>query len=107
MAKSARQQARVRARQAQAERLRLRVEAERRQSMLGVDVSVALGERDRAVARHELVAGRALLALTRDEGLTLAEVREWVPDVSTAEIRRLRRLAETATPAAGPVLAAE
>ena len=94
MAKSVRQQARVRARKIQAERMRARLEAERRRCDLGVEVSVALEERDSAIARLELLAGRALLTLLREEGLTLAEVQDWVPNMPTSEVRRLRKIAE-------------
>ncbi|MCL4369254.1 MAG: hypothetical protein M1337_08865, partial [Actinobacteria bacterium] len=81
--------------QAHARRRRERDAAERPRSSHGVDVAMALEERDAAVQRHEEAAGRALATLTRDEGVNVADVSDWVPEVSTAEVKRLRRLAET------------
>jgi len=60
---------------------RERAEAEKRRSELGVEVVVALGERDAARGRHERSAGAALVALTRDEGLTITEACEWAGDL--------------------------
>lgn len=94
MGQSIRQRARARAVQAAAQRRRERAEAEKRCLALGVDVAVALGERDEAVRRRELRAGEALVKLTRDEGVNISDVGEWVPDVPAAEVKRLRRLAE-------------
>lgn len=99
MGQSIRQRARARAVQAIAQRRRERAEAEKRCLGLGVDVAVALGERDEAVRRLEVLAGRALVKLTRDEGVNLADVAEWVPDVPASEVKRLRRLAEAETKA--------
>ena len=95
MGQSVRQVARRRALEAQALRRRERVEAERRRSALGVDVVVALTERDAAIARWERLAGETLVKLTRDERLTIGEACEWASDLSVAEAKRLRRLAET------------
>lgn len=94
MGRSVRQQARARALEKQEERRRERVAADRRKSTLGVEVSVALGERDEAVRRYERKAGEALLRLTRDESVNLAELDEWVPDLSASEARRLKALAD-------------
>lgn len=100
MGRSVRQQARARALAKQEERRRERVAADRRKSTLGVEVSVALGERDEAVCRYEREAGQALLRLTRDEGVSLAELDEWVPDLSASEARRLKALADDSPPRA-------
>lgn len=94
MGHSIRQAARKSALAAQAKRRSERAEAERRCSALGVDVAVALTERDAAVERLERAAGSALLKLTRDEGLTLSLAREWADNLPTAEAKRLLRLAE-------------
>lgn len=89
MGQSIRQVARRQALDAQAKRRQERAEAEKRRSALGVKVAVALAARDEAVRRHEVEAGRALAALTGDEGLTVAEACEWAGDVSAAEVKRL------------------
>ena len=94
MGQSVRQVARRQALEAQAQRRRERVEMERRRSAMGVDVVVALTERDAAVARWERAAGEALMKLTRDERLTIGEACEWAGDLTAAEAKRLRRLAE-------------
>ena len=73
MGQSARQQARRRVMQEHARRRREREVAERRCSSLGVDVAVALEERDAPVGRYEMAAGCALMKLTRDEGVNVAE----------------------------------
>ena len=91
---SVRQGARRRALEAQALRRREQVEVERRRSALGVDVVVALSERDAAIARWERLAGEALVKLTRDERLTLRDACEWAGDLTLAEAKRLRRLAD-------------
>ena len=96
MGQSVRQIARRQALEAQSKRRRERDEAERRMSALGVDVVVALTERDAAVARLERVAGEALGKLTHDEQLTINEACEWAGELSVAEAKRLRRLAEDA-----------
>jgi len=80
--------------EAQALRRREQVEVERRRSALGVDVVVALSERDAAIARWERLAGEALVKLTRDERLTLRDACEWAGDLTLAEAKRLRRLAD-------------
>lgn len=94
MSQSVRQEARRRALDHQSRRRRERAEAEKRRSKLGVEIAVALGERDDAVARLERVAGEGLLRLTRDEGLTIAEAMEWVEGLTATEARRLRGAAE-------------
>jgi len=91
---SVRQGARRRALEAQALRRREQVEVERRRSALGVDVVVALSERDAAIARWERLAGEALVKLTRDERLTLRDACEWAGDLTLTEAKRLRRLAD-------------
>ena len=96
MGQSVRQIARRQALEAQTKRRRERAEAERRMSALGVDVVVALTERDAAVARLERAAGEALEKLTHDEHLTINEACEWAGDMPVAEAKRLRRLAEGA-----------
>lgn len=101
MGKSVRQEARARALAAQAAKRRERQEAEKRRSALGVDVVVALEERDAAVARYERGAGEAIVRLTEQEGVAEADLAEWVPGVPLAEIRRLKRVA--ATTQAAPV----
>ena len=94
MGQSVRQGARRRALEAQALRRREQVEVERRRSALGVDVVVALSERDAAIARWERLAGEALVKLTRDERLTLRDACEWAGDLTLTEAKRLRRLAD-------------
>jgi hypothetical protein len=91
---SVRQAARRSALETQAKRRAARAEAMRRWSALGVDVLVALSERDAAVQRLERAAGTAMRKLTRDEGLTLPEACEWAGDLTVAEAKRLRRLVE-------------
>jgi hypothetical protein len=90
---SVRQVARRQALEAQAKRRRERAEIERRCSALGVDIVVALRERDAAVERYERAAGVALGALMNAEGLTMGDACEWAGDLTVAEARRLRRLA--------------
>ena len=98
MGRSVRQQARSRALEIQEERRRERREADRRKSALGVEASVALSERDEAVRRYEREAGEALLRLVRDEGVSVSDLDEWVPDLSAAEARRLKALADVSAP---------
>ena len=93
MSQSVRQTARKAALATQAKRRRERAQAERRWSALGIEVAVALTERDAAIERLERAAGTALVKLTRDEDLTLAEACEWADNLPTAEARRLLRLA--------------
>jgi hypothetical protein len=91
---SVRQAARRSALETQAKRRAAQAEAMRRWSALGVDVVVALSERDAAVRRLERAAGTALRTLTREEGLTLPAACEWAGDLPVAEAKRLRRLVE-------------
>lgn len=91
---SVRQAARRAALDAQARHKRARAERERRLSALGVEVVVALSERDAAIARFEQTAGEAVRTMSRELGVTLAEVPQWAAGVSAAEARRLRALAE-------------
>ena len=92
MGQSIRQTARMSALETQAKRRRERAEAERRWSALGVDVAVALTERDAAVDRLERAAGAALVKLTGDECLTLPSACERADNLPTAEAKRLLRL---------------
>ena len=92
---SARQVARRAALDAQAKVRAQRVEREKRVSALGVQVMVALGERDDVVARCERRAGEALRAMTEDEGLGLGEAVQWCGDGMTRrEATRLRALVD-------------
>lgn len=91
---SVRQAARRAALEQQRKRRQEREEADRRRSALGVDITVALSERDAHVQRLELAAGTAITRLTRDEGLSVEEAIEWADGVTAGEARRLRRLAE-------------
>lgn len=62
-------------------------------SALGVDVVVALRERDAWVAECEQRAGEALVKLVDSEGLTTTEAVRWCGgQVSLPEAARLRRL---------------
>lgn len=63
-------------------------------SRLGVEVAVALRERDAAVATAEARAAVALAGLTEAEGLSLTEALRWCGGLlSGAEAARLRRAA--------------
>jgi hypothetical protein len=92
MGQSVRQVARRRALEAQAKRRQERAAVEKRCSALGVDVVVALTERDAAVRRYERAAGTALAALMDAEGLTIADACVWAGDLTVMEAKRLRRL---------------
>ena len=66
-------------------------------SALGVDVVVALRERDAWVAECEQRAGEALRKLIDSEGLTTTEAVRWCGgQVSLPEASRLRRLVRSA-----------
>ncbi|MET0522161.1 MAG: hypothetical protein ABW156_09335 [Jiangellaceae bacterium] len=55
----------------------------------------ALGERDAQVREAERRAGRALLAMTDDEGLSLRGAVDWCGNgVTVREMTRLRRMAQ-------------
>jgi hypothetical protein len=65
--------------------------AERRYSELGVEVAVALGQRDDAIARFEGAAAEALHQLTRVEGLSQEAACTWAGDLTVSEARRILR----------------
>lgn len=92
---SARQVARRAALDAQAKLRAQRVQREKRLSALGVQVMVALGERDAVVTRCERLAAEALREMTEGEGLGLAEAVQWCGDGMTRrEATRLRALVD-------------
>jgi hypothetical protein len=92
---SIRQEARRAALEAQSKRRKERAEREKRLGDLVVRVLVAVRERDAAVVAAERRAGKALRAMTEDEGLSVREAVEWCGDEITArEATRLRRLVE-------------
>jgi hypothetical protein len=92
---SARQVARRATLDAQAKMRAQRVEREKRLSALGVQVMVALGERDEVVVRCERRAGAALQGMTEDEGVGLAEAVQWCGEGMTRrEATRLRALVD-------------
>ena len=94
-AQSARQLARRAALDAQAKMREQRVAREKRLSARGVEVMVALGERDEVVRRYEQRAGEALLAMTAAEGLSVDEAIQWCGEgLSRREVARLCALAE-------------
>ena len=67
---------------------------ERRLDNLTVEVHVALGKRDAAVAAMERRAGQALQAMTSGEGLTLREAVDWCgAGLTLRQASRLRRMA--------------
>src|SRR5215217_9129626 len=91
---SVRQAARKTALDVRAARRVARAQRESRLDTLAVEVHVALGERDAAVAAIERRAGHALHAMTGDEGLTLREAVDWCgAGLTIREASRLRRLA--------------
>ncbi|MEP6650551.1 MAG: hypothetical protein ABJA74_11675 [Lapillicoccus sp.] len=93
---SARQLARRAALDAQATMRARRVERDKRLSELGVQVMMALGERDELVARCERRAGEALRGMTQDEGLGLAEAVQWCGETMTRrEATRMRALVDS------------
>lgn len=95
---SARQVARRAALDAQAKLRKDRVQRERRLSARGVDVMVALGERDETVRRAEQRAGEALRKMTADDGLSLDEVVQWCGvGLTRREAARLCSLAQAST----------
>ena len=95
---TARQRARRAAVDAQAKARRERAIKEKRWDALGVDVAVALAERDELVAACEARAAAALVKLTDIEGLSLPEAVERcaVPELTVREATRLRQLANQA-----------
>jgi hypothetical protein len=91
---SARQLARRAALDAQSKMREQRVEREKRLSARGVEVMVALGERDETVRRCEQRAGEALHQMTAVEGLGLDEAIQWCGEgLSRREAARLCALA--------------
>lgn len=91
---SVRQMARRNARDAQRRLVAAREQREKRLSALGVQVVVALAERDAAVAEQEQIAGVALRSMTETEGLALREALKWCGEgLSVREGSRLRQLA--------------
>ena len=98
-----RQAARRAAAEAQARLMHDRLERDRRCAALGVQVLAALRERDELVLRCERQAGQALRALVMDEGVAVAQATQWCAgSVTTREIARLRRVAETPSDASDP-----
>ena len=66
-------------------------------SALGVQVALALQERDAWVAQYEQRAGHALTELVETEGLSAGEAVRWCAGtVTVADAARLRRLAKGA-----------
>lgn len=102
---TARQRARQTALDAQARMRAQRVQQERRRDALGVVVVSALAERDALVAACELRAGAALVKMTEQEGLNLAEAVEWCGGADLLTAREAARLRQTAQSAGvvGPV----
>src|SRR5450830_1858428 len=97
---TARQRARRTALDAQARMRARRVEQERRRDALGVVVVSALAERDALVTACELRAGAALVKMTEQEGLNLAEAVEWCGGADLLTAREAARLRQAAQPAA-------
>jgi len=96
---TARQRARRAALDAQARMRARRVEQERRRDALGVVVVSALAERDAVVSACEARAGAALVKLTDDEGLSLAQAVEWCGGADLLTAREAARLRHVAQPA--------
>jgi hypothetical protein len=102
---TARQRARRAALDAQARMRARRMEQERRRDALGVVVVSALAERDAVVSACEARAGAALVKMTDQERLSLAEAVEWCGEADLLTVReaaRLRQAAQTAG-VVGPV----
>lgn len=79
-----------------------RAAKDERCSALGVQVVVALAERDRWVTECEQRAGTALSALVESEGLTLREALQWCAgSLALSEGSRLRRAARGANEVPG------
>ena len=76
-----------------------RVEQERRRDALGVLVVSALAERDAVVSACEARAGAALVKLTDEEGLSLAQAVEWCGGTDLLTAREAARLRHVAQPA--------
>ena len=101
---TARQRARRKALDAQARMRARRVEQERRRDALGVVVVSALAERDAVVSACEARAGAALVKMTEQERLSLAEAVEWCGGADLLTVREAARLrhATQAVAIAGP-----
>lgn len=85
-----RQAARRAALEAQSQMRKDRAERERRISALAIEVMVALGERDVAVAKQERIAGEALRRMIVDEKVPAREIAAWCGDaLRQSEVRRL------------------
>lgn len=97
---TARQRARRAALDAQARMRARRVEQERRRDALGVVVVSALAERDAVISACEARAGAALVKLTDEEGLSLAQAVEWCGGTDLLTVREAARLRHGAQPAA-------
>lgn len=97
---TARQRARRAALDTQARMRARRVEQERRRDALGVVVVSALAERDAVVSACEARAGAALVKLTDEEGLSLAQAVEWCGGADLLTAREAARLRHVAQPAA-------
>ena len=97
---TARQRARRTALDAQARMRARRVEQERRRDALGVVVISALAERDAVVTACEARAGAALVKMTEQERLSLAEAVEWCGGADLLTVREAARLRQAAQPAA-------
>jgi hypothetical protein len=94
---SVRQDARRAALDAQVKRRRERAEREKRLEELGVQVLVAVREREALVADCDRRAGEALRSMVDAEGVTMREAVEWCADeISMREATRLRRIVDEA-----------
>ncbi|PVU83861.1 hypothetical protein DDP54_13655 [Cellulomonas sp. WB94] len=105
---TARQRARRTALDAQARMRARRVDQERRRDALGVMVISALAERDAVVSVCEARAGAALVKMTEQERLSLAEAVEWCGGAELLTVREAARLRQAAQSegVAGPVCGA-
>lgn len=99
---TARQRARRTALDAQARMRARRVEQERRRDALGVVVVSALAERDAVVSSCEERAGAALVKMTEQERLSLAEAVEWCGGVELLTMREAARLRHAAQSVVSP-----
>ncbi|NMM15797.1 MAG: hypothetical protein HHJ14_01270 [Cellulomonas sp.] len=93
---TARQRARRTALDAQARMRSRRAEQERRRDALGVVVVSALAERDAVVSACEARAGAALVKMTEQERLSLAEAVEWCGGADLLTVREAARLRQAA-----------
>lgn len=94
---AARQRARQQARRAGARRREERAEQDRRIRRHVETSLVTLAKRDEAIACAESQAGRALLAVTGEEGVALRDAVEWCGGaLGLREASRLRSLARAA-----------